>query len=141
MDIANQLRNFCEIHEIKQKDLATRLGISYKTVSGWINNHDTIPLKRLVDISNIYKISIDNLLGISKINNYSFIALDKKIIGYNLRKLRKQNNMSIEQVSKKINISSGTYCDYENGKNLIKTVYLVNLLSIYEPFSIDNLFR
>ena len=49
--------------------------------------------------------------------------------------------MTIEQVSKKINISSSTYCDYENGKNLIKTVYLVNLLSIYEPFSIDNLFR
>lgn len=141
MNIANQLRKFCEKYEIKQKDLAAELGISNKTVSGWINNHDTIPLKRLVDISNIYKISIDNFLGISKTNNYSFIALDKKIIGDNLRKLRKQNNMSIEQVSKKVNISSGTYCDYENGKNLIKTVYLLNLLSIYEPFSVDNLFR
>lgn len=141
MDLSKQLRNFCETNDIKQKDLAAKLGISYKTVSGWINNHDNIPLKRLVDISNIYKISIDNLLGISRINNYSYIKIDKKIIGYNLRSIRKQNDMTIEQVSNKINISLGAYCDYENGKNLIKTIYLVNLINIYKPFSIDDLFK
>ena len=66
-----------------------------------------------------------------------FIQFFVETISENLLKLRKTNNMTQQQVSAKLNISTGTYCDYENGKNLIKTNALYGLTTIYKPFSLD----
>ena len=49
--------------------------------------------------------------------------------------------MTQQEVSRKLNISTGTYCDYENGKNLIKTNALYGLTTIYKPFSLDKIFK
>ena len=80
-------------------------------------------------------------IEISNKNHYVPLTLNTKQIGQNLLKLRKLNNMTQQEVSRKLNISTGTYCDYENGNNLIKTNALYGLTQIYKPFSIDKIFQ
>jgi DNA-binding XRE family transcriptional regulator len=100
-----------------------------------------MPLTRIIDFANYYKISLDYLFEISNKNNYVPLKINKKNVGEHLLRLRKLNNMTQEEVSKRLNISTGTYCDYENGRNLIKTNALYGLTQIYKPFSLDKIFK
>lgn len=139
--IINRMREYREIHDIKQKDIAKALNVHYSTVSGWENGNDTMPLTRIITFANHYKLSLDYLFEISSNNNYVPLTINKDKIAENLLKLRKANNMTQQEVSRKLNISTGTYCDYENGKNLIKTNALYGLTTIYKPFSLDKIFK
>ena len=139
--IINRMREYREIHDIKQKDIAKALNVHYSTVSGWENGNDTMPLTRIIAFANHYKLSLDYLFEISSNNNYVPLTINKDKIAENLLKLRKANNMTQQEVSRKLNISTGTYCDYENAKNLIKTNALYGLTTIYKPFSLDKIFK
>ena len=139
--IINRMREYREMHDIKQKDIAKALNVHYSTVSGWENGNDTMPLTRIITFANHYKLSLDYLFEISSNNNYVPLTINKDKIAEKLLKLRKANNMTQQEVSRKLNISTGTYCDYENGKNLIKTNALYGLPTIYKPFSLDKIFK
>ena len=65
MLINNNLKNCREELEITQEELGRILGVSRKTVTGWENNYDTMPLSKLVKFSNLYKYSLDYILGLS----------------------------------------------------------------------------
>lgn len=138
------LKNFKESREIldiKQKDIAEFFNINYSTVSGWETGKDTIPIRRLIEYANHYNFSLDYLFGLTRINKeYSPITIDIEQVAKNLRLLRKQNQMTQEEVANKINTSQAAYAHYENTVNLIPTTFLYNLTQIYKPFSIDNLF-
>lgn len=139
--IVKKLRESRELLNIKQKDVAEILGVDYSTVSGWETGKDTIPLKRLIAYANHFKYSLDYLFGIMNENNYQEIVLDIEKLSNNLFNLRSVNNMTQDVIGKKLNISTGTYCDYENGEELISTTTLYGLTTIYKPFSIDELFK
>ncbi len=139
--IIKKLRESRELLNLKQKDVAEILGVDYSTVSGWETGKDTIPLKRLIAYANHFKYSLDYLFGIMNENNYQEIILDIEKLSTNLFNLRSVNNMTQEVISKKLNISTGTYCDYENGEELISTTTLYSLTKYYKPFSIDGLFK
>lgn len=85
-------------------------------------------------------ISLDYLFGLVDQNiNYSNICLDLKLLGINLCKLRKMNNMTQMELASKLNIAQSAYSRYENGIRLIPTTILYGLTQIYKPFSIDLL--
>lgn len=138
------LKNFKESREIldiKQKDIAEFFNINYSTVSGWETGKDTIPIRRLIEYANHYNFSLDYLFGLTRVNKeYYPIIINIEQVAKNLRLLRKQNQMTQEEVANKINTSQAAYAHYENNVNLIPTTFLYNLTHIYKPFSIDNLF-
>ena len=139
-----KLKNFKESREIldiKQKDIAEFFNINFSTVSGWETGKDTIPIRRLIEYANHYNFSLDYLFGLTRINKeYYPVTIDIEQVAKNLRLLRKQNQMTQEEVAKKINTSQAAYAHYENNVNLIPTAFLYNLTQIYNSFSIDNLF-
>lgn len=139
--IVYNLRNSRENLELKQKEIAEIFNVNYSTVSGWESGKDTIPLERLVDYANHFNFSLDYLFGLTKINDTSYLPLkiDLEIIAQNLRKLRKENNMTQEDIAKRINTSQASYAHYENSVYLIPTAFLYNLTQVYKPFSIDKL--
>jgi transcriptional regulator with XRE-family HTH domain len=139
--IVKNLRESREILNLKQIDVAKRINAHFSTVSGWETGKDTIPLKRLIAYANTFEYSLDYLFGLMNKNNYQKIILDMEILSENLFNLRNKNKITQEAVGKKLNISTGTYCDYENGKELISTTSLYGLTKIYKPFSIDKLFQ
>ena len=75
MLIMNNLKYCREELEITQEELGNVLGVSRKTVTGWENNHDTMPLPKLIRFCNLYKFSANYVTGLSKTNNY--IELEK----------------------------------------------------------------
>jgi transcriptional regulator with XRE-family HTH domain len=139
--ILNNFKESREILDIKQKDIAEFFNINYSTVSGWETGKDTIPIRRLIEYANHYNFSLDYLFGLTRVNKeYYPITINIEQVAKNLRLLRKQNQMTQEEVANKINTSQAAYAHYENNVNLIPTTFLYNLTQIYKPFSIDNLF-
>lgn len=138
MLINNNLKNCREDLEITQEELGKALGVSRKTVTGWENNYDTMPLSKMVQFSNLYKYSLDYITGLSSKNEYQKIdKLDKKKIGNNLKLLRTNLNLTQQQIANECMISQTTYSNYETGQYLITTLTLYTIcykhnLSIYQ---------
>lgn len=126
--------------DVKQKDIAELFNVHFSTVSDWETGKDTIPIERLVDYANHYNYSLDYLFGIKNYNEeYLPLTLDLNLIAHNLKILRKKNNYTQEKLAKKLNTNQASYAHYENATNMIPTVFLYNLTTVYKPFSIDKL--
>lgn len=129
-----------EMLDVKQKDIAELFNVHFSTVSGWEPGKDTIPIERLVDYANHYNYSLDYLFEIKNYNEeYLPLTLDLNLIAHNLKILRKKNNYVQEKLAKKLNTNQASYAHYENATNMIPTVFLYNLTTVYKPFSIDKL--
>ncbi len=138
--VISKLRETREALGLKQKDVAKFLGVDHTTYSGWETGKDTIPLKYLIRYSNNYGYSLDYLYGINEENVlYKKLDVDLKVIGDNLRKLRKENNYTLKDIAKKLNCHLSTYGYYEEGKNLISTTFLYALRGIYSNISFDKI--
>lgn len=126
MLIENNLKEFRENLEMTQEELGYVLGITKGTVANWENGNDSIPLRQIIKLCNIYNTSIDYILGISRNNKiYSKIRnIDKNEIGNNIKSLRINNNYSQLEFSKLCSIAQSTLSLYETGKRLINTLTL-----------------
>lgn len=139
--VVKNLRKSREELELKQKDIANFFNLHFTTVSGWETGKDTIPISKLIDYANHYEVSLDYVFGLVNKNiPYLPIEIDLNLLASNLRKLRKENNMTQIQVAKRLNTTQAAYSHYENGIYLIPTVFLYGLTTIYKPFSLDELF-
>lgn len=127
---------------LKQKDIATILNVDRSTYSGWETGKDTIPLRKLFDLSNFYNLSIDYLTGLSKKNNYIYTSdfIDLKSVGENLKKLRINNHLKQKDLFNMLNITSSSYSLYENGKILIQTSFIYQIAKKYK-ISIDSILK
>lgn len=142
LTVKNLKKSRIEILNLTRKELSKILDVSDITLKGWENEHNIIPLKRLLFYANHYDLSLDYLFGIIPENTkYSKIEINIKQLGQNLKNLRNENNMTEAKVATKINTTQSNYSHYETGTNLIPTVFLYNLIKIYKPFSIDKLFE
>lgn len=120
-----------------QQELGYVFGVTGSTVAGWENNHDTMPLSKLVKFSNMYKFSLDYITGLSTQNIYKEVKIDKKKIGSNLKTIRNKLNLSQQQLADECMISQTTYSNYETGLFLVTslTLYTICLnhnLSLYD---------
>lgn len=123
--IHNNLKYIREELEMTQQELGYVFGVSGSTVAGWENDHDTMPLTKLVRLSNMYKYSLDFIVGLSRTNNYKEVKLNKKKIGANLKLIRTNLKLSQQQLANECMISQTAYSNYETG------LYLINTLTLY----------
>ena len=135
----NNLKYVREELEMTQEELGLVFGVTSSTVAGWENNHDTIPLNKLFKYSKLYGYSLDYLTGLSRANNINIKIdkLDKNKIGCNLKRIRKQLNMTQQQIADECMISQTTYSGYELGNYLITSLALYTIcknhkLSFYD---------
>lgn len=138
--IVKNLRDSRESLYLKQKDLIPLFEVSYSTISGYETGKDTIPLRQLIKYANKYNFSLDYLFGLTEYNElYEPLEIDLKLIARNLKKIRKNNNKTQQDIAKVLNTSSSAYAHYENARYLIPTNFLYNLSLIYKNFSIDQI--
>ena len=123
--IQNNIKYCREELEMTQQELGYVFDVSGSTVAGWENNHDTMPLTKLVRFSNMYKYSLDYIVGLSRTNNYKKVKLDKKKIASNLKDIRTKLNLTQQQIADECMISQTAYSNYETG------LYLINTLTLY----------
>ena len=62
MDIGNQIKNYRENLKISQEELADRVFVSRQTISNWENNKNYPDIKSLLLLSNIFEVSLDQLV-------------------------------------------------------------------------------
>lgn len=129
-------KRMVEIREdfnLKQKDIASVLGITQQTYSLWENGNKIIPLKHLNSLCNYYNVSMDYVLGLSNIKYYNVInkKINKILIGQRLRKIRKEKNITQEVLANILNTTHSTISAYESGKTTILTAFAYEICKRY----------
>lgn len=129
-------------HNLNQEEIAQILEINRSTYTGWELGTNTIPLRKLFELSNYYKVSIDYITGLNKNNNYIYSSnkINFKIVGKNLKELRKSFRLTQKDIANLLNISVSAYTLYELGKILIPTSYIYKLAKKFQC-SIDEIIK
>lgn len=128
----NRIKYFRENNELTQDEIAKMLNTPQSNYSRWENDKELIPLIKLNEFCNIFKTNMDYVLGITKNNNFNGIKkYDNKITGHNLRKLRKDNNITQEQFSFFLNTTQSTISAYENGDTTLLTAFAIQIVNKY----------
>ena len=139
MEIHNKMYILRDMRDLKQKEIATILGVSQSNYSRWENNTEYIPLTKLNTLCNYYKVSMDYIFSFSEINNYKYKKeLSRKEVGSNLKRFRKKYNITQVELADMLNTTQSTISAYEAGETMILTsfaLYLVDKFSI----SLDKL--
>ena len=128
--------------ELTQREMAKILNVSKSTYARWETQEEIIPLYHLTNFCEYFKVSMDYVLGISKINKYADFDYTKKIdkvaIGNNIKILRKRNRLTQKDLARILNTSQSTISAYESGKTLVLTVFIYSLASQFN-LSVDIL--
>lgn len=85
MTVAEMIRQTRTASNMTQEEYGAKLGVSRQTVSSWENGRSMPDLQMLIDICNIYHISLDKLLNednafVNKIDFYGQIGKILKIV-------------------------------------------------------------
>lgn len=128
-----RLKDIRLYNALTQREVATILGVSRSTYSGWENDIDNIPLLRLNEFCNYFNVSLDYVCGLSNEKNYNFInkKIDKKILGMHLKEVRLSHNDTQEVVANLLNTDRSNYSRYESGERMILTYFLISFASYY----------
>ena len=138
----NNLKYIREYMEMTQKELGSVFNVAESTYSGWETGRDVIPLKHLYKFSLKYGYSMDYLLKLNSENvKYNKIdSIDRKMVGEKLKKIRKDLNLTQQQIADECMISQTTYSNYELGNNLISTMSLYTICKNHN-ISMDSIFK
>lgn len=122
-----------ENNNLSQRDLASILNVSKSTYARWETQEQIIPLNRLVDFCNYFKVSMDYALNLSNENKYKkpISYLDRKLIGNNIKLIRKKFNLTQQNLADLLNTSHSTISAYEAGKTLILTIFAYQICLKY----------
>ena len=138
MDISNNLKDFFEnkkIDKITASSVADKLGISKTTLSNYINGDAYMPLVHLNQLCNLFHVSIDYLLGLSKLENYldniELEELNPQEIGKRLRNIRKNLKINQDMIASLVGVNKSSISRYEKGESLILTVVLYTFCKKY----------
>ncbi len=139
MEIHNKMYILRDMRDLKQKEIATVLGVSQSNYSRWENNTEYIPLTKLNTLCNYYKVSMDYIFSFSEINNYKYKKeLNRKEIGSNLKRFRKKYNITQVELADMLNTTQSTISAYEAGETMILTSFALYLADKY-GISLDKL--
>lgn len=125
-----------------QKETAKFLNVTRATYAGWECGKDIIPLKKLNELTNIYDVTLDYLVGLTEKpeNRNEKITIDTKAVSENIKMLRLSHKLTQKEFAKKLNTSQSNIHNYENGKSLITTMYAIELAKNYN-YSLDQLIK
>ena len=122
-----------EEKEITQQALATIIGVKQVNISNWENTKEIIPLDRLNMYANYFEVSFDYITGLSdKKRKTKNIELNKKVIGNNLKKIRKELHLTQLDLAHLLNTSHSTISAYESGKTMILTAFAYQICEKYK---------
>lgn len=128
----NRIKFFRENNELTQKEIAKMLKTSQSNYSRWENSKELIPLEKLNMFCNLFKTNMDYVLGVTKSNYFNGThAFNNLIIGRNLKKVRKDNNITQEQLSSFLNTTQSTISAYESGKTDLLTAFAIQIVTKY----------
>lgn len=99
-----------EEKDLYQTDMANILNVKQVNISNWENGKEIIPLTKLNMYANYFNVSLDYIMKLSdkKIPSINRNALDKILIGKNIKIIRMQNNLSQQDLANVLNTTKST---------------------------------
>jgi transcriptional regulator with XRE-family HTH domain len=76
--IADRIKNLRESQGLTQAELAKKLGITRSSVNAWEMGISTPQVQYIVELSNLFKVSSDFILGIDKTSTIDVSGLSSK---------------------------------------------------------------
>ena len=117
---------------LTQDQMGEILGVKRVAVSQWENTKEIIPLDKLNIYSNYFMVSLDYIVGLDdNKKEVTKIKLNKNILGKNLRRLRKELNLTQEDLADVLNTSHSTISAYESGKTTLLTAFAFQICTKY----------
>ena len=125
----NNLQILKEIDDLRGSHIARYLSISPCTYSQWENDKIPIPTRRILDLSNFFKINADYLLVLTpiKLSIDNDTSLNLPEIGARLKELRYDLGLSLRELGQELNYSYSSLSSYERGQHLIQSEILISL--------------
>lgn len=122
-----------EEQELYQTDMVNILNVKQVNISNWENGKEIIPLTKLNIYANYFNVSLDYIMKLSdkKIPSINRNTLDKILIGKNIKIIRRQNNLSQQDLANVLNTTKSTIWAYETGKTLILTAFAYQICIKY----------
>lgn len=129
----NRIKELREYEDYSMSQIANKLNVSKSTYSMWEYGRDLIPLKRLINLANIYSVKIDYLMNLSddKKNTKMYNDINMQVVANNLHTLRESLNLTQDKIAQMIHVSRSTWESYEQGRVLITTIPLYELCKKY----------
>ena len=127
-----QIKRIREELDLTQKEIANILNVTRSAYSLWEIGKNVIPLKKLNDFCNHFKLSLDYVVGLSDKNrkNLNYVEINPKELGKRIKLARKELNLTQEKIAEKFNTTHSAISAYENGVTLIPTLFLIELSKI-----------
>ncbi len=115
-----------EEHDLTQEDVGKIVGTKKFSICNWESSKEIIPLVKLNEYANYFNVSMDYILKLDNCKTKKDccnISLDKNLIGKNIRKFRKSNNLTQRQLADILNTTHSVIWAYETGKTMILTAF------------------
>jgi len=124
--------------DLLKKEMANIIGVVESVYCEWENEKLSIPTKRIYQLANFFEVNIDYMIGISseRIQIKTNDKIDIKLAALRLKEIRNSLNMTMRDLAEKFNTSSSAISNYENGKFLILSPFLIELCK-FGNYSVD----
>lgn len=124
--------------DLLKKEMANIIGVVESVYCEWENEKLSIPTKRIYQLANFFEVNIDYMIGISneRIQIKTNDEIDIKLVSLRLKEIRNSLNMTMRDLAEKFNTSSSAISNYENGKFLILSPFLIELCK-FGNYSVD----
>ncbi len=135
-EFQERLQDLLIENDLSRLQLAKRIDISFETLNGYFNKDFFPEISIAIKIANYFKCSLDYLMGLSQEyangekNDLTFVETVKKLV--------KENNLSIEKLMKEINLSETNFYRWQRGNNKPSMSSII-AISKYFDVSVDYL--
>ena len=107
-------------NDLLQKDIANILNTNKNTYPHWESGMYEIPLPIIDKLTSYYNVSVDYLTGLTNKKEAKRGRMNLELLPVRLKEIRKNNNLSQEQIALEIDGYSQMNCSrYESGKIII----------------------
>jgi|LSQX01.3.fsa_nt_gb transcriptional regulator with XRE-family HTH domain len=133
--------------DLTQEQLGQKVGVTSQAVSKWENDTSAPDIMLLVDLANIFEVSVDELLGNIKINETPIIVpleerknIDQLILRVNVDSKEGDKvriNLPLKLI--KLLLSSGAKMPEINGSDVLSTIKWEEIFSLIEQGVVGKL--
>lgn len=133
-----RLKSLRKDRGLTQQEVAGQIGIKQNSYSDWEVGKNEPSLENIVKLVQIFNTTTDYLIT----GRTDVIVLTRcELFGHRLRELRKQANLTQQEIADKIGVNRVTYTNWEKGNREPNFDYLVKLADMFQVTTDDLLGR